>query len=109
MRFLVDANLSPRVAVLLSGAGFESIHVGDVDLLTATDQAILAYAAANELVGQIRDRMPLILAREDYGRWLSDEPDAHELMKSFPAEAMRMWPVSTRVNKPSRAGRSAPR
>ena len=57
-------------------------------------------AAANELVGQIRDRMPLILAREDYGRWLSDEPDAHELMKSFPAEAMRMWPVSTRVNKP---------
>jgi putative SOS response-associated peptidase YedK len=26
-------------------------------------------AAANELVGQIRDRMPLILAREDYGRW----------------------------------------
>jgi len=57
-------------------------------------------AAANELVGQIRDRMPLILAREGYGRWRSDEPDAHELMKSFPAEAMRMWPVSTRVNKP---------
>ena len=56
--------------------------------------------AANELVGQIHDRMPLILAREDYGRWLSDEPDAHELMKSFPAEAMRMWRVSTRVNKP---------
>jgi predicted nuclease of predicted toxin-antitoxin system len=41
MRFLVDANLSPRVATLLSGDGFESIHVGDVDLLTATDQAIL--------------------------------------------------------------------
>jgi putative SOS response-associated peptidase YedK len=56
--------------------------------------------AANELVGQIHDRMPLILAREDYGRWLSEEPDAHELMKSFSAEAMRMWPVSTRVNKP---------
>jgi putative SOS response-associated peptidase YedK len=56
--------------------------------------------AANELVGQIHDRMPLILAREHYGRWLSDEPDAHELMNSFPAEAMRMWPVSTRVNKP---------
>jgi SOS response associated peptidase (SRAP) len=56
--------------------------------------------AANALVGQIHDRMPLILACEDYGRWLSDEPDAHELMKSVPAEAMRMWPVSTRVNKP---------
>ena len=55
--------------------------------------------AANELVGQIHDRMPLILAREDYGRWLSDEPDAHELMKSFRAEAMRMWRVSTRSRR----------
>jgi hypothetical protein len=35
MRFLVDANLSPRVATLLSGEGFESIHFGDVDLLSA--------------------------------------------------------------------------
>jgi predicted nuclease of predicted toxin-antitoxin system len=35
MRFLVDANLSSRVATLLSGEGFESIHVGDVDLLSA--------------------------------------------------------------------------
>jgi hypothetical protein len=38
MRFLVDANLSPRVAALLSDAGFASIHVADVNLLTATDQ-----------------------------------------------------------------------
>jgi predicted nuclease of predicted toxin-antitoxin system len=50
MRFLVDANLSPRVAALLIDAGFESIHVVDVDLLTATDQAIVDYAAANGLV-----------------------------------------------------------
>jgi len=63
MRFLVDANLSPRVAVLLSGEGFESIHVGDVDLLTATDQAILAYAAANELV--------IISADSDFGELLA--------------------------------------
>ena len=56
---------------------------------------------ANELVGQIHDRMPLILAAEHYQRWLSEEPHPQELMKSFPAEAMRMWPVSTRLNKPA--------
>ncbi len=28
----------------------------------------------------------------DYTRWLGDEP--------YPAELMRMWPISTRVNKP---------
>ncbi len=28
------------------------------------------------------------------------EPDPHELMRLFPAGDMRMWPISTRVNKP---------
>ena len=32
-------------------------------------------------------------------RW-SDEPDPGDLMRRFPAEPMRMWPISTRVNKP---------
>jgi MFS family permease len=49
---------------------------------------------ANELVAEIHDRMPLILAPGDYNRWLSDEPDPHDLMKPFPAEPMRMWPIS---------------
>jgi putative SOS response-associated peptidase YedK len=55
---------------------------------------------ANELVAQIHNRMPLILAPGDYARWLSDEPDPRDLMRPFPAEPMRMWPISTRVNKP---------
>jgi putative SOS response-associated peptidase YedK len=55
---------------------------------------------ANELVAEIHDRMPLILAPTDYTRWLSDEPDPGDLMRPFPAEPMRMWPISTRVNKP---------
>jgi putative SOS response-associated peptidase YedK len=55
---------------------------------------------ANELVGEIHDRMPLILAPSDYARWLSDEPDPHDLMRPYPSEPMRMWPISTRVNKP---------
>jgi putative SOS response-associated peptidase YedK len=44
--------------------------------------------------------MPLILAPGDYARWLSDEPDPGGLMRPFPAGPMRMWPISTRVNKP---------
>jgi putative SOS response-associated peptidase YedK len=54
---------------------------------------------ANELVAEIHDRMPLILAPTDYVRWLSDEPDPY-LMRPFPDEPMRMWPISARVNKP---------
>jgi putative SOS response-associated peptidase YedK len=55
---------------------------------------------ANELVAEIHDRMPLILASGDYTRWLSDEPNPRDLMRPFPAEPMRMWPISTMVNKP---------
>ena len=55
---------------------------------------------ANELVADIHDRMPAILAPGDYTRWLSDEPDPRDLMWPVPPGLMRMWPISTRVNKP---------
>jgi hypothetical protein len=59
---------------------------------------------SREQIGHIKlegnDRMPLILAPADYARWLSDEPDPSDLMRPFPSEPMRMWPISTRVNKP---------
>ena len=44
--------------------------------------------------------MPLILHPGDYARWLGDEADPRDLMRSYPAEPMRMWPIPTRVNKP---------
>jgi putative SOS response-associated peptidase YedK len=55
---------------------------------------------ANDLVADIHDRMPVILARRDYDRRLGEEPDPRDLMRPHPAEPMRMWPISTRVNKP---------
>src|SRR6476660_8616332 len=55
---------------------------------------------SNELVAQIHDRMPLILSKSAYERWLGLEPDPHDLLTPFPAELMVMGPVSTRVNSP---------
>jgi putative SOS response-associated peptidase YedK len=55
---------------------------------------------ANELVAEIHDRMPAILSPDDHMRWLSDEPDPRDLMRPCAADLMRMWPISTRVNKP---------
>jgi putative SOS response-associated peptidase YedK len=42
---------------------------------------------ANELVADIHDRMPVILAPSDYGRSLGDEPDLRDLMRPFPGRA----------------------
>ena len=44
--------------------------------------------------------MPVILAPNYDTRWLRDEPDPRDLMKPFPSAPMRMWPISTRANKP---------
>jgi predicted nuclease of predicted toxin-antitoxin system len=47
---LLDANLSPSITAGLAEAGFDAVHVGEVDLLTASDAAIVGYARANDLV-----------------------------------------------------------
>ena len=44
--------------------------------------------------------MTAILAPGEYVRWLGEEPDPRDLMRPFPADLMRMWAISTRVNKP---------
>jgi hypothetical protein len=43
--------------------------------------------------------MPVVIAEADRDRWLSD-PDPSDLLKPFPAELMKMWPVSRDVNSP---------
>lgn len=50
MRFVVDANLSPVVAEGLRAGGHDSVHVVDIGLLTASDEAILAAAARDDRV-----------------------------------------------------------
>src|SRR5512135_2638947 len=55
----------------------------------------------NEVCAPIHDRMPVIVAPEDYGKWLGeDEADPVRLLqmlKPFPAEAMVAFPVDARV------------
>lgn len=57
----------------------------------------------NALVTPLHDRMPVILAREHYGTWLNGDTAPEEraaLLAPFPAEAMRAYPISSRVNSP---------
>jgi putative SOS response-associated peptidase YedK len=42
--------------------------------------------------------MPVILRPEDCARWLSDAPEADDLLRPFPASLMKMWKVGARVN-----------
>jgi putative SOS response-associated peptidase YedK len=54
----------------------------------------------NEVMEPIHNRMPVILRPEDYDRWLEPGDPGRppvNLLRPYPAEAMRAWPVSERV------------
>jgi putative SOS response-associated peptidase YedK len=59
----------------------------------------------NSLVADVHTRMPVILAQENEGRWLSGDPlapeDLKRILAPFPASAMARVPVSDLVNNPS--------
>jgi predicted nuclease of predicted toxin-antitoxin system len=50
MKLLLDANLSPRVAAILSTAGHAATHVADIGMLAASDKEILRRAAGDESI-----------------------------------------------------------
>ena len=58
----------------------------------------------NELVATVHDRMPAIVPPEAYDLWL--DPAVHDparvqpLLGPYPADAMKAYPVSARVNSP---------
>ena len=46
--------------------------------------------------------MPVILPEEDHAKWLgeNEDGDLKALRKPFPADQMRIWAISPRVNSP---------
>jgi putative SOS response-associated peptidase YedK len=59
---------------------------------------------ANELVSPIHNRMPVILDPADFDEWLSPKIQGGDklrhLLRPFPAQGMKAYPVSTLVNNP---------
>ena len=55
---------------------------------------------ANELVAQVHDRMPVILAPADFERWLEPQADGRDFLAPCPANWLEALPVSPRVNSP---------
>ena len=60
--------------------------------------------APNELMDPIHNRMPVILAAEDYAAWLDPDfdqpPILQAMLRPYEAEAMDRYAIATVVNKP---------
>lgn len=58
---------------------------------------------SNKLVGEIHNRMPVILEPQGEKKWLDPKAkieDVEKIMKPFPTQKMEAYPISTLVNNP---------
>jgi putative SOS response-associated peptidase YedK len=87
----------PKGEPLFALAGITSLWNGmrSVSLITTEP---------NRVMEPIHDRMPVIVAPQDYAAWLDpasdDVPALTALVRPYPAERMSARPVSTRVSRP---------
>ena len=68
------------------------------------DSCTIITTAANEMMQQVHDRMPVILARNCYDEWLDSQrqstSDATKLLQNLEREPLLLTEVSTLVNNP---------
>jgi putative SOS response-associated peptidase YedK len=98
--------IRPKADALFGLAGITELWNGpDGPLHTVC----LITTEPNELMRGIHDRMPVIVAREDYGAWLDPgNQDAARLKRficSFPAAQMEVYPVSKAVSNARNEGK----
>jgi putative SOS response-associated peptidase YedK len=62
----------------------------------------------NKSLGEIHDRMPVILAEADWPQWLDEEPASEEellaLLRPCPDDALKIWPVDNKVGNVRNTG-----
>ena len=79
---------------------------------SALESCTILTTTPNELMEPIHNRMPVILEPNDYDQWLGTGRDAdrkeqaelQHLLRPFPADKMRAYPISTYVNNPRNEG-----
>ena len=60
---------------------------------------------ANEMVGELHNRMPVILEPQDWPTWLGEvEGYPAALLRPIGDDVLKVWPVSKQVNSPRNNG-----
>ena len=105
-RPLVDGGKQPMAIAPASGemmafAGIWENWRGEGDEVVRTFAIVTT--DANAPMRAIHDRMPVVLAPDDWAEWLEGE-DPAALLRPAPDDLLRFWPVSKAVNSPRNNG-----
>ena len=64
------------------------------------DSGAIVTTSANAVLSPIHDRMPVIVAPEDFEQWLTGDPaEASALLRPAPDDLLEAVPISNRVNR----------
>jgi len=95
--FAIRDARGPEVGGLLAFAGLWDRWEGPQG---SVDSCTIITTSANAAMAPVHDRMPVILAREDYGRWLdprTGKDDLLALLRPCPDAWLTLTPVGPRV------------
>jgi len=88
--------------LLLIGGLWERWRPRDAPSATPLHTCTILTTQANDLVGRVHDRMPVLIAEADLEEWLSPEPlaaaELGRLIRPGASEALETFRVSTRLN-----------
>ena len=104
--YISPRDTSPGALPLAMAGLFEAWRASEDDewLLTCC----VVTTAPNALMAPIHDRMPVLLARQDWARWLARDLQAPQAVAPLLAPCdpalLRAWPVSRAVNRGSAEG-----
>jgi putative SOS response-associated peptidase YedK len=93
--------IAPATGEGMAFAGLWESWRGEGDEIVRTFAIITT--DANETMRAVHDRMPVILAPDDWAVWLEGDDQA-PLLRPAPNDLLRFWPVSKAVNSPRNNG-----
>lgn len=86
------------------GAPFAFAGLWEPKSIADRDTFTIITCPANAACAPIHDRMPVMLAPEDWDVWLGAPDQRKDLLRPFPAEQMALRPVDKAVGSPKNTG-----
>lgn len=94
----------PYYITTRDNASFAFAGLWEPKSLAEQDTFTILTCTPNKLCATVHDRMPVMLAPDDFAGWLSTPEERAKLLKPFPDDQMELWPVGKAVGSPKNIG-----